>query len=115
MSKLDTQTKTKGTKRRPYVNLVSPSTQSSYGGAGIRGDLHVMGKIQVKGIDRFGGERYVALVNEAVEYGCTVERNERGRQKYRYSYIFTSCDTGAGGVECMTLDEVDEELDNFRG
>ena len=101
----------KGVKRRPFTSHFQPVG----GERGIASELHVMGKIQVKGIDRFGGERYVALVKEAVALGCTVERNERGRQKYKRGYIFTSCDTGAGGVECMTLDEVDEELDNFRG
>lgn len=56
-------------------------------------------------------KRFLSLQSEAVDAGCTLEcltaRRKRG-------YLFMSCDTGPGGVHCETLDEVDEELDNFR-
>ena len=60
---------------------------------------------------QFSFDRFMALEHEAWRHGCTVERFE-GRGK---GYTFTSCDTGPAGVWCKTLDEVDEEMEKFRG
>ncbi|KKL64825.1 hypothetical protein LCGC14_2161120 [marine sediment metagenome] len=56
-------------------------------------------------------KRFLSLQCEAVDAGCTLEYVGTRRMR---GYVFKSCDTGPGGVKCMTLDEVDEELDNFR-
>lgn len=90
------------------VKRLHPTIATSLDGFGIRGDLHIIGTPQVKNFKKFGSKRLVALQREALENDCTVER------KGSRSYIFTSCDTGPGGVHCLTLDEVDEELDNWR-
>ena len=57
-------------------------------------------------------KRFIGLQEEADGYGCTLEYVGTRRMR---GYVFKSCDTGPGGVRCTTLDEIDEELDNFRG
>ncbi len=100
----------RGTKRGPFTN-----SRHNINETGIYADLHIIDKPQVKGFNSFGGKRLIKLQLEAQTYDCEVKRDERGRRKHQRSYIFTSCDTGPAGAECRTLDEVDEELDNFRG
>lgn len=75
--------------------------------SGIASELHIIDKPQVRNFGNFGSHRLVNLQREALEADCTVERRKRG-------FMFTSCDTGPAGVYCRTLDEVDEEMDNFR-
>jgi len=82
--------------------------------SGISGQKQIIGSIKVKGIGRFGAkQRYFDLRREAESYGCSLEFLDEARRKR--GYTFTSEDTGLAGVFCLTLDEVDEELDNFRG
>lgn len=98
------QRKTRGVKNLS-INVSGPLGEDFRGSIGS--ELHIIGKPQVKNFGNFGSDRLVKLQREALENDCTVERRKRG-------YVFTSCDTGPAGVYCRILDEVDEEMDNFR-
>lgn len=93
----------KSVQRKPF-RTIRHASDAEYG---ISTQLHIIDKPQVKSFGSFGSKRLVKLQREALDFDCVVERRQKG-------YNFTSCDTGAAGIHCSTLDDVDEELDNFR-
>lgn len=97
------------------MSRTNPNSGSRGGRIGtpihIEAPAHIEGKLQIKGAKQYGhSTRLRALFQEAEELGLTAEKEERGKR----GYILITPDSPLGGIECRTLDELDEEIANWR-
>lgn len=71
----------------------------------------IEGVPKVKGVKRYGyNNRLRLLFEEAKELGLTAEVKEGSKRKY----ILVTPDSPLAGIECNNLDELDEEIENWR-